>query len=161
MVARRERTWTSVILVTVMLVQMNGLLHHGFMGQDWGILPGAAAEAIRQPPPRWIVYITTNPPGLFWLCALIQFVTGTTQYLAATGFVLVGLNLIALGIWARLGRAVIRRPSLRLATLLTLAFLPVRVIHSTVFASDALVVLPFTLTIWLFSELFRAVEPRR
>ena len=98
---------------------------------------------------------------LYWLGALVQYATGSRAYIAATSFVLVGLNLLALGVWARLAAQAIRQPSLRVAALVTLAFLPVRVIHTTVFAPDAVVVLPFTLMLWLSCELFRAADPRR
>jgi hypothetical protein len=47
------------------------------------------------------------------------------------------------------------------AALLALAFLPVRVVHSTVFAADAVAVLPFTLVPWLVYELFRVPDPGR
>jgi len=160
-IARVERALMFGILVATTIVQANAVLHHAFMGQDWAIHAGAAEEAMRLPPPRWFVYVGTNPPGLYWLSALVRYVTGSTAYVAATSLVLVVLNVIALYVWARLARGTIRQPSLRIAALLTLAFLPFRLIHSTVFAADALVVLPFTLVIWLTYELFRASDPRR
>jgi hypothetical protein len=131
------------------------------MGQDWQFHVDNATTAIQLPAPRWIVYAGTNPPGLYWLAAFVYFVTGSSAYIAATSVVLVGLNLIALGVWARLARKTMEHPSLRLALLLTLTFVPFRLIHSEVFAADALVVLPFTLVPWLFNELVDATSPRR
>ena len=159
--ARVERPLVFAILLATTIVQANAILHHSFMGQDWAIHQSAAGEAIRLPPPRWIVYIGTNPPGLYWLSALVRCVTGSSAYIAATSLVLVVLNVIALYVWAHLAQKTIRQPSLRIAAILTLAFLPFRLIHSTVFAADALAVLPFTLVIWLTYALFRASEPRR
>jgi len=160
-IARIERRLVFGILVATAIVQVNAILHHGFMGQDWYIHQSAADEASRLPPPGWIVFVGTNPPGLYWLSGLVRFATGSTAYIAATSFVIVTLNVIALYVWARLARTTVRQPSLRIAALLTLAFLPFRLIHSTVFAADALAVLPFTLIIWLTYELFRASDPRR
>jgi hypothetical protein len=160
-IARAERALTFVIVAAATIVQGNAILHHGFMGQDWDMHQSAAAEAILLPPPRWIVYVGANPPGLYWLSALVHWATGATAYIAATSVVVVGLNLIALRVWARLAQTAIRQPSLRVAALLTLAFLPFRLIHSTVFAGDALSVLPFTVVIWLALELFRTADPRR
>ena len=149
------------ILAATTIVQANAIVHHGFMGQDWFIHQSAAAAAVGMPAPRWIVYVGTNPPGLYWLSALVQCATGSKAYIAVTSFILVLLNLIALRVWARLARGTISQPSLRVAALFTLAFLPFRLIHSTVFAADALAVLPFTLVLWLAYELSRAGDPRR
>ncbi|HVZ73672.1 MAG TPA: hypothetical protein VHJ20_14935 [Polyangia bacterium] len=158
---RHERALTLAIIGAVMVLQLNGILHHGFMGQDWGIHPGAAADAIRLPPFRWFVYVGTNPPALYWLSALVNWMTGTTAYIQATSFVLVALNLIALRVWSRIAPSIIHNTSLRLAALVTIAFLPVRVIHSTVFATDALIVLPFAALIWVMCELVREPSPSR
>jgi hypothetical protein len=160
-IARSERTLLLVIFAAATLLQINGILHHGYMGQDWSSNADSAAQAVRMPPPRWIVYVGTNPPALYWLAALVQYVTGSTAYIAATSFMFVVLNTGALFIWARLARTAIRQPTLRVAALLTLAFLPLRLIHTTVFACDAIVVLPFTLVVWLSYELFRADDPRQ
>ncbi len=150
-----------IIFAATTTLQLNGILHHGFMGQDWEYHAANAAQAIQMPPPRWIVYVGTNPPALYWLSALVHYATGTTAYIAAASFVLVVLNLVALWGWARLANEAIGQPSLRVAALVTLAFLPFRVIHSTVFAADAIAVLPFTLVPWLFCELFRVADPLR
>jgi hypothetical protein len=160
-IARSERALMFVILAATMILQLNGILHRGFMGQDWAYHAANAAQALEKPSPRWIVYVGTNPPGLYWLSALVRYATGTTAYIAATSVVLVVLNLVALWGWARLANQAIGQPSLRVAALVTLAFLPFRVIHSTVFAADAMAVLPFTLVPWLFYKLFRTAEPRR
>jgi hypothetical protein len=160
-IARVERPLRFGILAATTILQANAILHHGFLGQDRLIHMEAAGKAILLPPPRWIVYEGTNPPGLYWLSALVRCATGSTAYIAATSFVLVVLNVIALYVWTRLARRTIRQPSLRIAALLTLAFLPFRLIHSTVFAADGLAVLPFTLVIWLTYELFQAPDPRR
>jgi hypothetical protein len=160
-IAHAERALMLVIFAAAALLQLNGVLHHGFMGQDWSYHAANAALAAQRPPPRWIVYVGTNPPGLYWLSAFVHYATGTTAYIAATSFVVVVLNLVALWGWKRLAKEAIGRPSLRVAALITLAFIPFRVIHSTVFAADAMAVLPFTLMPWLFHELFRVTESRR
>jgi len=131
------------------------------MGQDWGSNADAAAQALQMPAPRWIVYVGVNAPALFWLSALVHYVTGSTAYIAATSVVLVLANTVALGLWWPLAKATIQAPSLRLAALATLAFLPCRIIHSTVFAGDAVVTLPFTLVLWLSYELLREADARR
>jgi hypothetical protein len=158
-IARVERRLVFAILAVAAVVQANGILHHAFMGQDWGIHQAAAAQATQLP--GWVVYVGSNPPALYWLSAVVQSATGSTAYIAVTSFVLVVLNLVALQVWARMARGTIRQPSLRIAALLTLAFLPFRLVHSTVFASDALAVLPFTLVAWLTYELFNTDDPRR
>jgi hypothetical protein len=159
--ARSERALIFAILAASTILQLNGVLHHGYMGQDWRSNAESAAQALRMPAPCWIVYVGANAPALFWISALVHAVTGSTAYIAATSFVLVLANTVALSVWWRLAKATIREPSLRLAALVTLAFLPFRIIHSTVFAGDAVVVLPFTLVLWLTYELFRVADPRR
>lgn len=160
-IARSERALMFIIFAATAILQFNGVLHHGFMGQDWASHASTAAQAIELPPPRWIAHLGTNPPALYWLSALVHWATGTTAYIAATSFVLVVLNLLALWGWARLAKELIGQPSLRVAAMVTLAFFPFRVIHSTVFAGDAMCVLPFTLLPWLFHELFRKTDSRR
>jgi hypothetical protein len=160
-IARHERAAVYAIFAAATLLQINAILHHGYMGQDYGSSAYTAAQAVALPAPAWIVYVGTNPPALFWLTGLVHWATGTASYVAATSFVFVIANTLALWLWWRLSQAIIRAPSLRVAAMLTLAFLPVRLIHSVVFAGDAVVVLPFTLAIWFSYELLRATEPRR
>lgn len=159
--ARRERALTLAILGGALLVQLNGILHQAYMGQDWLLHSAGADEAIRLPPFRWVIHLATSPPGLYWLPALVHYLTGSSSYIAATSFLFVVANLVALAVWARLSRAVITWPTLRLAALLAMTFMPARVVHSTVFAGDALAVLPFTLIAWLSYELFRIADGRR
>jgi hypothetical protein len=160
-IARYERAIVYIIFAAATLLQINGVLHHGYMGQDWGTSADTAARAIRMRAPGWIVYVGTNPPALFWLAGFVHWATGTAAYIAATSFVLVLAGTAALWVWWRLANATIDEATLRVAAMLTLAFLPVRLIHSVVFAGDAVVVLPFTLVLWLAYELFRATDPRR
>ena len=160
-IARAERALLFVILAATAVLQFNGVLHHGFMGQDWRFHSESAAKAIQLPPFRWIVYAGSNPPGLYWLTGFVHYATGTSAYIAATSGVYVVFNLVALWGWARLAREAIRHPSLRVAAVVTLAFLPFRVIHSTVYAADTLAVLPFTLLPWLCHALFRTTDPGR
>jgi hypothetical protein len=159
--ARWERALIFAIFAASTILQLNGVLHHGFMGQDWRSNAESAAQALQMPAPRWIVYVGVNAPALFWLSALVRYATGSTAYIATTSFVLVLANTVALCVWWRLAKATIQAPSVRLAALVTLAFLPCRIIHSTVFAGDAVVVLPFTLVLWLTYELLRVADARR
>jgi hypothetical protein len=138
---------------------INAILHHGYMGQDY--LPNADAAAQAVAAPHWLVYVGTNTPATFWLAALVHWATGSASYVAATSFVLLVANTVALYIWWLLAKATIREASLRVAAMVALAFLPTRLIHSVVYAGDAVVVLPYTLALWLSYELFRATEPRK
>jgi hypothetical protein len=160
-VARLERALIFTIFAAATLLQLNAILHHGYMGQDYDTTAAAAARAVAMPAPRWVVYIGTNPPALFWLTGLVHWLTGSASYMAATSFVFVVANTVALFIWWHLAKATIKHATLRVAALLSLAFMPVRLIHSVVIAGDALVVLPFTLVVWLCYELFKGGDLRR
>jgi hypothetical protein len=160
-VARFERPAIHVIFAAATLLQINAILHHGYMGQDYVANAEAAARAVAMPAPKWIVYVGTNPPAVFWLAALVHWLTGSTSYVAATSFVFMVANTVALYVWWLLAKATIRDATLRVAAMLALAFMPARLIHSVVYAGDAVVVLPFTLVVWFSYELFRSTEPRR
>jgi hypothetical protein len=160
-IARFEGKIVFAIFAAATLLQLNGILHHGYMGQDYWSSAEAAAHAVRMPPGKWVVYVGTNPPALFWLTGLVYWLTGSASYVAATAFVFVAANTIAMYIWWRLSKVTIREATLRVAAMLTLAFLPVRLIHAVVYAGDAVVVLPFTVVVWLSYQLFKETDPRK
>ena len=160
-IARLEPPLVFAIFAAATLLQLNALLHHGYMGQDYFSSAAAAERAVHMTPPRWVVYVGINPPALFWLAGLVHWVTGSASYIAATGFVFVVASALAMYLWWLLAKATIREATLRVAAMLCLAFLPVRLIHSVVYAGDAVVLLPFTLVVWFTYQLLRATEPRK
>lgn len=157
-IARFERRLIYVIFAAATLLQLDAILHHGYMGQDYGTSAEAAARAIQLPAPRWIVYVGTNTPAMFWLAAFVHWATGSASYIAVTSFFFAVASTVALYVWWLLAKATIGEATLRVAAMLTLSFLPVRLIHSVVYAGDAVVVLPFTLVVWFSYELFRATD---
>jgi hypothetical protein len=158
--SRRWETRAMVgILIVSLLVQGNALLHHGYMGQDYAQHSNSILHAMQTP--YWWLFEASNPPLLYWLGAFIHHVTLSANYEAVLSLIVVILNLFALYAWFRLSQSMIRSPLIRIGALLTLAFLPFRLIHSEVLASDGLAVLPFSLVIFLFVRMLRARNPRR
>ena len=147
------------ILAVSLAVQANALLHHGYMGQDYQAHSEGLALAIDSP--NWWIHRATNPPLLYWLGALLHHITLSTAYEGLLGLCLVVLNLGALYAWFALIQRVIASPLIRIAALITVTFLPFRLIHSAVLAGDGLSVLPFSLVILLFSKLLRAGSKQR
>jgi hypothetical protein len=81
-IARHERSLTLGIFAVAALLQLNRVLHHGYMGQDWHDHASNAARAIEKPPFQWFVYAGTNPPGLYWLSAFVHWAIPATRTLA-------------------------------------------------------------------------------
>jgi len=46
-IARSERALMFIIFAATAVLQLNGVLHHTFMGQDWGYHASNAAQALR------------------------------------------------------------------------------------------------------------------
>jgi len=147
------------ILLVSFLVQGNALLHHGYMGQDYPQHSNSILHAMQTA--HWWLHETSNPPLLYWLGAFIHHITLSANYEAVLSLILVILNMFALYAWFKLSQSIIRSPLLRIAALLTLAFLPFRLIHSEVLATDGLAVLPFSLVILLFARMLRTRNPRK
>jgi hypothetical protein len=158
---RSETIATAVIFVLSALVQGNAILNHGYMGQDYPHNTSNLQHAIEMQAPFWWVRTGTNPPLLYWLGSLVHYLSPPSVSMEVLALLFVILNLLALWIVVKLARVMIQRPVLRVSALLTLAFLPFRLIHSMVVAADALTSLPFFLVVWLFYGLLRAGSPGR
>lgn len=158
-IGRWETVAVVCIFVTSFLVQGNALLHHGYMGQDYGRHSNNLRLAMQMS--HWWLYAGTNPPLLYWLGSFIHHITLSDSYEAILSLIVVLLNLIALHAWFKLSQSMIQSPLLRIGALVTLTFLPFRLIHTEVLAADGLTVLPFSLVILLFVRILRSRNPRR
>ncbi len=146
------------ILAVSLLVQGNALLHHGYVGQDYGF--HSVSIQLAQQSPHWWVYSGTDAPLFYWLGAFVHYITLSDSYEPVLCLIVVLLNIAGLYLWFKLSRSMMRSPLMRIGTLITLTFLPFRLIHSEVLAADGLAVVPFTLVLFLFTRLLHSRNSR-
>jgi hypothetical protein len=125
-------------------VGLMGIRHYGYVGQDfvwnqWYVLGF---------PEKWS-YALTNPPGFYWFGSLIRNHVGPDHWLEANALAYLILNTLALWIVYGLLWRCLSRTQLRYAAAAFATFVPFRVIHAVVLASDG-----FTLPIFAVAALF-------
>jgi len=137
----RERRVVAVMICLGAIVSADAILHHGVMGQDFS---GnySVAKAVSEDFRNALAFTYTNPPAFYFLGALIIRLTGGVHDIVMIGIVNLLINSGALWIFYRLSLYLIDSAALRVTAVLLLTFLPVRMIHSVVFAGDALTMLP-------------------
>jgi hypothetical protein len=141
-------TWIArLILAGFVIVAFNAIHSGTTVGQDQGIHI-ADTQRIWAQPGRWFTDNLTFRPLLYWVGGLgVWFSNDKFGYeLASVVFTLAGTAALALVHDAE--RRVIASPLLRVAGLALVAFLPLTVITTVVYAEDTAVSLPFILAGW-------------
>ena len=114
-------------------VGVAGIRAYGYMGQDFLSHAGLVLSY-----PSGYSYSLTNPPGLYWLGSQVMAAVGREHGFEAIALLFLLLNGASLWIlYGFLWRGISERP-LRYAAAAFATFVPFRVIHSVVLASDAL-----------------------
>jgi 4-amino-4-deoxy-L-arabinose transferase-like glycosyltransferase len=134
-IGRKDAIWLGLILAGAVALGLHGILHYGYIGQDFPL-----HLRLIQTYPDGFSFRETNPPALYWLGALIREKVTATYHLETLGLVLLALNTAALwGFYCLIWTALASRP-LRFAAAAVITFVPFRVIHAVVISSDAFTV---------------------
>jgi len=150
----RRDLWFLVALTVVGLgVELIGIYHYGYIGQDFNYHRYFILTF-----PRTYSYVLSNPVGLYWFVNLIHnhLSAGYTFELTALAFLAGNV----FGLWLMYGfiwQAVADR-HLRYAAAAFITFVPFRLIHAVVIAADAFTIPLFALTAFFALRLFR--QPR-
>lgn len=158
--AKRELALLLLIIGSSILLQLNALEHHGYVGQDYGAHAAGVIGTARD----WSVAFdfatgeqATNPPLYVLFAGLIYRLAGNS--LEAVGLATSVINAVALGCLLVYVRPHISR-YMWLGLAVVLAFVPFRVIHSTVISHDSLT-FPFLLALtWLIARDRDIAQPK-
>src|SRR4051812_25651660 len=124
----RDRWFLGSLLLLGLLVGASGIVHHGYIGQDFDGLQGH--NHLVRNYPEYYSYKLTNPPGLYVLGRFI-FQRFTTVYyleIIASLFLLANLAAVALS-FGLIWRMIASRP-LRYAAAALVTCLPFRNVHA-------------------------------
>ena len=139
---RLEKRAIAAVVVLSALVQFNAVLHDGAMGQDY---PGLfhVSVILASHPGAFGSLGAQDPPVFFYVNAFFVWLTGNIHAEAVCGLFNLFINLGALWAFYRLERRFIASGVWRVTLFTLVAFLPLRLIHAVVLASDALTLWPF------------------
>ena len=152
--SRGDLAYLVLLSVAGLAVGIAGIRDYGYMGQDF-----LSHSGLVRAYPSGFSYALTNPPGLYWFGSQVLGAVGEEHYLEAIALAFLLLNSAALWIlYGFLWRGISERP-LRYAAAAFATFVPFRVIHSVVLASDALTIPVFMLAAWFALRLYE--NPRR
>ena len=150
---RRELAALVLILSSFVALAANAVSHGTTYGQDF---PLHEAETLKfQEGPRWFFLDPTSRPLLYAVGSLCLRLAGASGF-ALASYVFVALAVVALCLLHDALRSFVDAPVVRLSAIALIAFLPVTVVTTVVYASDALALLPFALTAW---SLLRCLTP--
>ena len=148
--------WENRALIAVLalsaIVQFNAALHHGADGQDFGTHMWAVHEMLLHPD-QFSADQVTDPLFFSWLISRVVLMIGNIHTPEVIGLLNALVNLGALLVFHRLARRFVLDPVLRVTLMTLVAFLPLRLIHTVVFAADALTLLPFFVLAWTLTEM--------
>lgn len=135
-----DRLFLGLLLAAGFLVGLLGIVHLGYIGQDFDGIEGHN-YLIRNFPDAYSFRLT-NPPGLYWLGNLIFRHITSVYYLEILASCFLVMNLAGLWLLFPLLWEMIDSRRLRYAAAALITFVPFRTIHAIVISSDA-VTLPF------------------
>ena len=147
-----------------MLVQVNAVLHRGYVGQDFFSQHVPLIQQAMRDPWGFTTVLTgwrTNPPLYYLLAAGVSVWCGRTRAFEVIAFLNIVINLIGLVLFSRILRRLIGDPVLRLACMALVLFLPFALIHAVVIACDAPAAPIFFLIAYLCVLLAQAASPGR
>ena len=135
-----ERWGLILALAAYALVQVNAVLHRGYVGQDFFAQHVPLIQQAMRDPWGFTTVLTgrrTNPPLYYLLAAGVSVWCGRTRAFEVIAFLNIVINLIGLVLFSRILRRLIGDPVLRLACMVLVLFLPFALIHAVVIACDA------------------------
>ena len=148
-----DRLFLGLLTALGLAVGARGILHYGYIGQDFMV----HLRLIRAFPkvPWSILYVQSNPPGLYGLGSLIRTHVAPDHFLEALALVFVVANAAGLWVFYDLIWNGIANWQLRYSAAAFATLVPFRMIHSVVLASDALTLPLFALATLFTVRLFR------
>ncbi len=144
-----ERIFLVLTLLVSLIQGLVGIAKFGYCGQDFDYHYNLLVTF-----PQGFSYKYTNPPALYALGQAIGTCLSQTWILELTAFVLLLLNTLSLWPLYFILKRIIGNRDIRYAAMLVATFVPFRVVHSVVFAPDALTVPVFVLVAWCAIRLF-------
>lgn len=150
-----ERVAVGLILAGFLAVSIHAIGNRAWCGQDFGFHSSCTRQMIEHPGLRFF-QDPSNRPLLYWIgSAFVRAAGPGAGYPAAAVFFSI-LAATALLLLHDALRGAIATPSLRVAALCFLAFLPATVITAVVYAADTPALLPFVLGGWCLTRSFDA-----
>jgi hypothetical protein len=155
-----ERGAVCLLLAVFAVVAFNGIRNGLSQGQDFSIHV-ANTRRLTYDPDKWFTADVTNRPLLYWIGgACLRFSHDRYTYPLAS-MIFTAAGVLALGLVHDAMRRVINSPVIRVAGLALLAFLPVTIITTAVYAADTVVLLPFALAGWAVMRSLEEDSDRR
>jgi hypothetical protein len=151
--SRGDLYFLGLLAAVGLMVGLRGILHLGYVGQDF---PNNRALMLLFPyKPLGFYYAWTNPPGLYWLANLVRGRVSVAHDMEVVALAFLLLN--AAGLWVIYGLIWegVARWQLRYSAAALITMVPFRVIHSVVFAADALTLPIFAVAALFTFRLFR------
>jgi hypothetical protein len=144
------------VLALFAAMAMDAIKNVATLGQDFGF-HNEATQWMLAHPGRWFVN-SSSRPLLYWIGGFcFRFTQDFAAYwYASVIFAALGVGMLKL-LHAAMSR-LIQAPLLRISALIFLAFLPVTVITTVVYASDTLALLPFVVIGWSLVLALEAVS---
>jgi len=148
-----DRLFLGLLTALGLAVGARGILHYGYIGQDFMV----HLRLIRAFPrvPWSILYVQSTPPALYGLGSLIRTHLAPVHFLETLALVFLLAN--AAGLWVFYGLIwnSIANWQLRYSAAAFATLVPFRLIHSVVLAGDALTLPLFALATLFTVRLFR------
>jgi hypothetical protein len=156
--ARNEKWIVGAILAGFLAVCLNAIHNHGYDGQDFAF-HRKYTECLLANPKAWFYKSMTDRPLLYWIGgACVTLAHWNHGYLLAS--ILFSISgTAALAIMYAASRRFIHSPLLRCSALAFIAFLPVTVVTTVVYAADTVALLPFALGGWSLVKASEATTP--
>jgi hypothetical protein len=146
-VVRWERAAVVLLLGLFVAVGINNILNQAFVGQDFSFHVGCTNQLLGRPD-AWFAQDVTNRPLIYWIAVDGIYLTDNRAAFEFAAAVFLLLNTGALWLLHDSSRRFIGNAGLRVAALALIAFAPVTLITTVVFAADAMAMPPFALLCW-------------
>jgi Dolichyl-phosphate-mannose-protein mannosyltransferase len=150
----RDRLYLVFLSLVALWVGLVGIWHYGYVGQDFAVHRSLILSF-----PYGYYYGLTSPPGLYWLGSEVRNHVTSSHYLECLSLLFLLLNIAALWILYGFLWGSMARWQLRYGAAAFITFVPFRVIHTVVIASDALMIPIFALAALFTLRLYG--NPRR
>ena len=144
---RWERVATAVLLAFFVIVGINLIGNDAFEGQDYGFHVVSTFRLLNNPD-AWFAQDVTHRPLIYWIAIDgFRLTQGRAPFAFASAVFLL-LNTGGLWLLHDSTRRFIAMPTLRLAALALIAFVPATMVTTVVFAADAMAQPFFALLCW-------------
>lgn len=155
-----ERWCVYAVLCLYLVVQCNNVHNFAFAGQDFSAHV-AITKKILEDPARWFYLESTDRPLLYWVGIACASFTRSRYTYDLASLIFVVLSAVSLFLLHASMVLFIKNPLFRISGLVFVTFLPATIISSVVFAADTVALLPFSLLVFLLSQIAAQTNPTR